>query len=68
MTELSTHMSTAFDLLCPALMIQWRSKIKREFLSKFSKSKMQISKGGVTRPPSQIENNSQSVIRTRHLG
>ena len=28
---------------------------------------MQISKGGVTRPQSQIENNSQSVIRTRHL-
>ena len=25
MTELSTHMSTAFEMLCPALMIQWRS-------------------------------------------
>ena len=25
MTELSTHMSTAFDLLCPSLMIQWHS-------------------------------------------
>ena len=34
---------------------------------KDSKNKMQIPRGEVIRPPSQIKNNSYSVIRTRDL-